>query len=230
MKQKNLSIKEWAEEDRPREKLESKGCSSLSDAELIAILIGSGNRNESAVELSKRILNSCQNNLNTLAKLTLHDLCQFKGIGSAKAISIITALELGKRRRLEKALIKPKITCSKDIFELMQPLLGDLPHEEFWAIHLNNNNKVIHQQQLSRGGLTGTVVDIKLLLKKGIEVLSSGLILCHNHPSQKLQPSSHDKQITQKIKSACSHLDIRVLDHLIVTENAYFSFADKGIL
>lgn len=227
---KSLTIKQWNEEDRPREKLTLKGTSSLSDAELIAILIGSGNRNESAVELSKKILIHFNNNLNQLAKATLNELQKFKGIGEAKAISIVTALEIGKRRRLEKALEIPKIGCSKDAFEILHPLLGDVVHEEFWVLHLNNSNKVIEKQQISKGGLTGTLVDVRIIFKKALELLSTAVILSHNHPSGKLKPSSTDQQITQKIKNAAQTLDIKVLDHLIITQKAYFSFADEGIL
>lgn len=227
---KSVSIKSWAEDDRPREKLILKGKSALSDAELIAILIGSGSRNESAVDLSKRILNSIDNNLNKLGKLSVFDLQKFKGIGDAKAISIITALELGRRRRIEEALELPQITGSKAIFNMMQPLIGELQHEEFWIVYLNNSNKVLHKEQLSKGGLTGTLVDVRLVFKKAIELFSTAIILCHNHPSGKLQPSHADKSITNKLKLAGETLDIKVLDHLIITENAYFSFADENIM
>ena len=227
---KSLTIKEWNEEDRPREKLILKGVNSLSDAEIIAILIGSGNRNETAVELSKKILNHFSNNLNQLAKASISDLQQFNGIGEAKAISIITALEMGKRRRLAAALSIPKISCSKDAFEIFQPIIGDISHEEFWILHLNNNNKVLEKQMISKGGLTGTLVDLRIIFKKSLELLSTGMILGHNHPSGKLKPSAADKQITNKIKDASTTLDIKVLDHLIVTQKAYFSFADEGIL
>lgn len=227
---KSLSIKAWAEDDRPREKLILKGKTALSDAELIAILIGSGNRNESAVALSKRILNSINNNLNKLGKLSVSDLQKFKGIGEAKAVSIITALELGRRRRLEEALIPPKITSSKAVFEIMQPLIGELQHEEFWIIYVNNSNKVLLKEQSSKGGLTGTLVDVRLVFKKAIDIFATAIILCHNHPSGKLQPSQADKSITQKLKIAGETLDIKVLDHLIITENAYFSFADESLI
>lgn len=227
---KSLTIKEWKEEDRPREKLILKGVNSLSDSELLAILIGSGNRNESAVELSKRILTHFKNNLNLLTKTSVQELQQFKGIGEAKAISIVTALELGKRQRLSLALSIPKITCSKDAYEIFQPIIGDLHHEEFWILHLNNNNKVIDKQLISQGGLTGTLVDLRIIFKKSLELLSTGIILGHNHPSGKLQPSKADIQLTQKIKNAANTLDIKVLDHLIVTQKDYFSFADEGTL
>jgi DNA repair protein RadC len=227
---KSFSIKSWAEDDRPREKLQLKGKSALSDAELIAILIGSGSRSESAVDLSKRILKSIDNNINKLGKLSVLDLQKFKGIGEAKAISIITALELGRRRRLEDALELSKITSSQEVFNIMQPIIGELQHEEFWIIYLNNSNKVLFKEQSSKGGLTGTLVDVRLVFKKAIELFSTGIILCHNHPSGKLQPSNADKLITSKLKSAGETLDIKVLDHLIITENAYFSFADENLM
>jgi DNA repair protein RadC len=229
-KNNSMSIKSWAEDDRPREKLMLKGKTALSDAELIAILIGSGSRNESAVDLSKRILSSIDNNLNKLGKLSVSDLQKFKGIGDAKAISIITALELGRRRRIEDALELPEIKSSKAIFNMMQPLIGELQHEEFWIVYLNNSNKVLHKEQLSKGGLTGTLVDVRMVFKKGIELFSTAIILCHNHPSGKLQPSQADKSITSKLKLAGETLDIKVLDHLIITENAYFSFADENLI
>lgn len=225
-----LTIKYWALDDRPREKLISKGKNALSDAELMAILIGSGSRDESAVDLSKRILNSVNGNINELAKLSLENLMQFKGIGEAKAITIITALELGKRRQLETALEKPKITSSTAVFNVMQPIIGDLPHEEFWVLFLNNSNKVIAKHQVSKGGLTATVVDVRLLYKRALELASVAMIICHNHPSGKLTPSEADKQLTQKIKNAGLTLDIKLLDHLIITEKDYFSFADEGQL
>ena len=227
---KMIPIKSWAEDDRPREKLLLKGKTALSDTELIAILIGSGSRNESAVALSKRILASIDNNLNKLGKLVVSDLTKFKGIGDAKAISIITALELGRRRRLEKAIELPKITSSKAVFNIMQPLIGELQHEEFWVVYLNNSNKVLYKEQVSKGGLTGTLVDVRLVFKKAIELYATALILCHNHPSGKLQASNADKLITNKLKLAGETLDIKVLDHLIITENAYFSFADENML
>jgi DNA repair protein RadC len=222
-------ITNWSEDDKPREKLMLKGKSSLSDAELIAILIGSGSRNESAVGLSKRILASLDNNLNALGKLSITQLMNFKGIGEAKAISIISALELGRRRRAEDAVELTKITSSKMIFEIMQPIIGELPHEEFWIVYLNNSNKIISKSQLSKGGITGTLVDVRLVFKTALEMGATGLILCHNHPSGTLIPSDADKQITRKLKLAGDSLEIKVLDHLIVTEANYFSFVDEGI-
>ncbi len=228
--QNGFGIKSWAEDDRPREKLLQKGKVSLSDAELIAILIGSGSRNESAVQLSKRILASTGNQLSELGKLSVKKLCEFKGIGPAKAVSIVAAMELGRRRRTEEALERKKITSSASVFELMQPIIGELYHEEFWIIYLNNSNKVIEQLQLSKGGITGTLVDVRITLRKALEVGATSIILAHNHPSGTLRPSEADKQLTQKLKTAAQSLDIKVLDHLIVTEKSYFSFADEGVL
>ena len=226
----SFSIKNWADDDRPREKLVQKGSFVLSDAELIAILIGSGSREESAVELSKRILASVDNNLNELGKLSVNQLMRFKGIGEAKAVSIAAALEVGRRRRLEDTSKIVKIQSSHDVFELLYPLIGELPHEEFWIVYLNNSNKVIHKSQLSKGGITGTLVDVRLVLKQALELGAVGIILAHNHPSGTLRPSAADKQITQKLKTASEALDIQVLDHLILAQNEYLSFADKGIL
>lgn len=207
-----------------------KGTSVLSDAELIAILIRIGSRNESAVELSKRILSSTNNNLNELGKLSITQLMQFKGIGEAKAVSIAAALEIGRRRRGEAALKITKISSSKNVFELLQPKMGELPHEEFWIVFLNNSNTVLHAGQLSKGGITGTLVDVRLVLKQSLELGAVGLILAHNHPSGTLRPSEADKQITRKLKVAAEALDIKVLDHIIITQKEYFSFADKGLL
>jgi len=227
--EQNFSIKNWAEDDKPREKLMLKGKQALSDAELVAILIGSGSRNESAVSLSKRILASVDNNLNALGKLSLKQLMEFKGIGEAKAISIAAALELGRRRRAEETIELKKIKSSKAVFEIMQPIIGELPHEEFWVLYLNNSNKVIYKAQLSKGGMTGTIVDIRLIFKVAFEQNATSIILTHNHPSGKLEASDADKEITKKLKLAGEQLDIRVLDHIIVTENGYLSFQDEGI-
>tara|TARA_R110002072_G_scaffold163357_2_gene315945 strand:- start:29359 stop:30057 length:699 start_codon:yes stop_codon:yes gene_type:complete len=225
-----FSIKSWNENDRPREKLLLKGRIALSDAELIAILIGSGSRNESAVSLSKRILSSVENNLQELGRLSILDLKMFKGIGEAKAVSIVAALELGRRRRSEEYVHKPKISSSTIVFELMQPILGELPHEEFWVIYLNNSNKVLQKIQLSKGGITGTLVDIRLAMKHALQLGAVALILAHNHPSGSLRPSEADKKLTNKLKVAGENLDIKVLDHLIITEKAYFSFADENLM
>lgn len=226
----SFSIKQWSQNDQPREKLRDKGKAVLSDAELVAILIGSGNRQESAVDLCKRILASVDNNLNTLGKLSIKQLMTFKGIGEAKAITILAALELGRRRRAEDTLELSTVESSQSVFNIMQPILGELPHEEFWILYLNNSNKVIKKNQLSKGGITGTLVDVRLVLKTALEVGATALILSHNHPSGTLKPSGSDVNITQKLKSAADSLDIKVLDHVIVTEKAYFSFADESLL
>jgi len=226
----SFSIKNWSQDDQPREKLLHKGKAALSDAELVAILIGSGTRNESAVELCKRILAKANNNLSELGKLSIKQLMEFKGIGEAKAISIAAAMELGRRRRGQEALEKDKITSSASVFELMQPILGELPHEEFWIIYLNNSNKVIRKEQLSKGGITGTLVDVRLVMKNAIELGATGIILVHNHPSGSLKPSLADKKLTAKLKVAGESLDIKVLDHIIITEARYYSFADEEVL
>jgi len=226
----SFSIKNWADDDRPREKLVQKGSSVLSDAELIAILIGSGSREESAVELAKRILASVDHNLNELGKLSVNQLMRFKGIGEAKAVSIAAALEVGRRRRTEDTAKITKIKSSYDAYELLYPLIGELPHEEFWIVYLNNSNKVLHKCQLSKGGITGTLVDVRLVLKLALELGAVGLILAHNHPSGTLRPSEADKQLTDKLKIASESLDIKILDHLILARQDYLSFADKGIL
>ncbi|MBT0606613.1 RadC family protein [Aequorivita echinoideorum] len=225
-----FSIKKWNEDDRPREKMLQKGRVALSDAELIAILIGSGSRNESAVSLSQRILAAAGNNLNELGKHSISDLMKFKGIGEAKAITIAAAMELGRRRRGEEALEKLKITSSHSVFEYMQPIIGELGHEEFWIIYLNNSNKILQSAQLSKGGITGTVVDVRLAFKEALQLGAVGIILAHNHPSGTLKPSQADIQLTKKLKIAGDSLDIKVFDHLIVTEKAYFSFADENML
>ncbi|MBF4470203.1 RadC family protein [Flavobacterium sp. HJJ] len=229
MESGNFPITHWAEDDKPREKLMLKGKSVLSDAELIAILIGSGNRNESAVDLSKRILASVDHNLNTLGKLSISQLMNFKGIGEAKAISIISAMELGRRRRSEDVVELTKVTSSKMVFDVMHPIIGELSHEEFWVLFLNNSNKILFKKQLSKGGMTGTMVDIRIVFKTAFEQNATSIILVHNHPSGKLRASDADILITKKIKTAGQQLDISVLDHLIITENGYYSFVDEGI-
>ena len=227
---KNISIKSWALDDRPRKKLMLKGKNTLSNAELIAILIGAGNRQETAVELSKRILLSVDNDLNSLSKLSIEALMKFKGIGEAKAISIVSALEFGKRKQFTEKKEILKIHSSKDVFNIVQPLIGDIQHEEFWALYLNNSNKVLEKFQLSKGGFTATLVDVRLLYKRALELSAVGVVVCHNHPSGKLKPSNSDIELTEKIKRAGVTLNIKLLDHLIVTEKAYFSFADEIIL
>ena len=228
MKSNHFPIKDWSDDDKPREKLMLKGKDALSDAELLAILIGSGSRNESAVALSKRILASVDN-LNSLGKLDISQLINFRGIGEAKAITIIAALELGRRRRAEDTVELKKITSSKIAFEIMRPIIGELPHEEFWVLFLNNSNKVISKTQLSKGGISGTIVDTRLVFRLALENRATGLILCHNHPSVNLIPSDADKDITRRIKTAGAILDVKILDHLIITETKYYSFVDEGI-
>ncbi|MDO9186062.1 MAG: DNA repair protein RadC [Bacteroidia bacterium] len=225
----SVGIKSWAEEDRPREKLLDKGRHMLTEAELIAILIGSGSKDETAVELSKRILLSVDNNLNNLGKLTVQELNQFKGIGDAKAISIIAALELGRRRKETETVKREKIITSKDAFEIMKPSMMDLPHEEFWLIMLNRANLVIKKELISRGGVSGTVVDTKIIFKTAIGNHASSIIICHNHPSGNLKPSDADIKITKNIKEAGKIMEIPLLDHLIITDNGFYSFADEGL-
>lgn len=225
---KSFSIKSWAEADRPREKLLAKGRQVLSDAELIAILIGSGSRTESAVQLAQRILQSVDNNLNELGRRTIKDLMKFKGIGEAKAITIAAALEFGRRRQLSDVKERPKITCSRDAYNCIAPILTDLPHEEFWILLLNRANMVMSRQRISTGGVAGTVVDIKMIFKCALEHTASSIILSHNHPSGNLTPSQADINITKKIKSAGQVLDIGVLDHLIISYTGYYSLADES--
>lgn len=227
---KSLSIKSWSEDDRPREKLLHKGKSALSDAELLAILIGSGNREESAVALCKRILSDKDHKLKFLSKMGISELQEYKGIGEAKAISIIAALELGKRHGNSELPIFPKITSSQDAYMVLKSIIGDLEHEEFWALFLDNSNKVINKHQVSKGGITSTVVDIRLIFKKAITSGAVSIILAHNHPSGTLKPSRQDIKLTDKFKSASEIMDIKLLDHLIVTDKSYFSFADEQLL
>lgn len=225
-----LNIKNWAEEDRPREKLLLKGKNSLSDAELIAILIGSGNKTETAVELSKKILSFVNNDLNKLSKLTVNDLIKFNGIGEAKAISIVAALELGRRKKNTEKTKTTSITSSKIAFEEVYDILSDLPHEEFWVIYLNRKNEVLKKVNISKGGVSGTIADTKIIFKNAIENLASSIILCHNHPSGNLAPSEADKKLTKKLFEVGNMMETPVIDHLIIGENNYFSFADEGLL
>ncbi len=226
------SIKSWAEEDRPREKMLQKGAGALTDSELLAILIGSGNDKESAVELGRRILQNSDNNINKLARLSVNDLVNnFRGIGPAKAITITAALELGRRRYLkgEKPDIK-KITSSENAYSLFYPIMADLNHEETWALILDRSNKVVSTMQVSRGGISGTVVDIRLILREAINHFASGIILGHNHPSHNCTPSPQDTAITRKLKEAAKWMDIILLDHIIVCGEKYYSYADNGLI
>jgi DNA repair protein RadC len=224
------NIQSWAEEDRPREKLMLKGKAALSEAELIAILINSGTVDLTAVDVAKIILKSVNNNLNDLAKLSIKDLSKFRGIGEAKAISIIAALELGRRRKEQDRPQRARVTCSRDAYNEMIPHLIDKPHEEFWILLMNRANEILRPVQISAGGVSGTVADPKIIFKQAIEHLASSMILFHNHPSGNLTPSQADKDLTRKLKDAGRLLDIPVLDHLIFTDKAYYSFADEGVL
>lgn len=225
-----LGILSWAEEDRPREKLLLKGRAALSDAELMGILIGSGTRSLSAVDVCKLILQDSGQDLNQLAKLSVKDLQKFKGIGEAKAITIVAALELGRRRKETVSTKRMTITCSQDAYDAIKPELWDLPHEEFWLLMLNRANQVVRKERCSAGGMAGTVTDPKIIFKAALEHRASSLILVHNHPSGNTKPSEADLKITKKLKEAGTLLDIPVLDHLIFTDSAYYSFADEGIL
>ena len=229
-KLKSFSIKSWSLDDRPREKLRLKGRSNLSDAELLAIILGSGSDRDSALSLAKKILAMADHNLHTLGRLSLAKLMTFHGVGEAKAVSIAAALELGRRRSSEERPQHHQISNSNSAFRCLQPLMGELPHEEFWILYLNNSNRVLKKEQLSKGGITGTLVDIRLALKLALEFHATALILAHNHPSGTLLPSEADKQLTAKFKNAANSLDIKLLDHLIVTEKDYYSFADEGLL
>ncbi|WP_288243165.1 DNA repair protein RadC [uncultured Chryseobacterium sp.] len=225
-----MSIKFLAEDDRPREKFLLKGKSSLSDSELLAIIMGSGNRDETAVELARRILGSVNNNWNQLSLLSVKDLMKFKGVGEVKAISIATALEIGRRRAGQEVPEKPVISNSSGAYEIFRNHLSDLRTEEFWAIFLNRSNKVIHFAQLTQGGINQSIVDIRVLFKTALDHFSTGIIIAHNHPSGSLKPSREDIEITQKIKIAGETMNIQLLDHLIITQNSYFSFSDDGLL
>lgn len=226
----NLSIKQWAEEDRPREKLIIKGKAALSEAELIAILIGSGTPRISAVDLAKSILAASGNDLNQLAKLSLADLKKFNGIGEAKAITIISALELGRRRKEMESEKKPKIQTASQAYNFLKPHLLDLDHEQFWVIYLNRANQLLKAEMISAGGVSGTLVDAKLIFKKALEVLASQIVLAHNHPSGNLRPSEQDVRLTKKMKAAGQTLDIPVLDHIIFTDQGYFSFSEQSMM
>jgi len=226
----SLKITDWAVEDRPREKLIRKGASTLSDAELLAILISSGIKQKSALDLARELLGIVNNNLNSLGKLTIADLRKLNGIGPARAVTIAAALELGRRRKLAEVEDVTQIKCSKNVADVFGPILSDLVHEEFWILFLNRSNKVINRMKLSQGGISGTVTDVRIVMKKAIEYLASGIIVCHNHPSGNLNPSDSDSKITQKIKEAGILMDIQLLDHIIIADKDYFSFADNGLI
>jgi DNA repair protein RadC len=226
----SLKITDWAVEDRPRERLWTKGSSSLSDAELLAILIGSGTKNKSAVDLARELLAMADNSLNELGRLSVDSIRKIKGIGEAKAVTIAAALELGRRRKMAEASEHPQIRSSSDVFGLLSPLMEDLPHEEFWILFLNRANRVTGKMKISQGGVSGTVTDVRIVMKKALETLASGLVICHNHPSGNNSPSDADIRITRKIKEAGALMDIQLLDHLIITGKDYYSFADNGAL
>lgn len=225
-----LNIKQWAEEDRPREKMMLKGASALSDAELLAILIGSGNQEESAVALMQRVLQACHNDLSALSKWELRDFKQFKGLGEAKSISILAALELGRRRSDAKGLERTSIRSSADIFEIFHPLMRDLPTEEFWILLLNQANKVIDKVCISKGGIDQTAVDVRLILREALLQRATQIILIHNHPSGNIRPSKEDRNLTQAVKKSAEAMNIRLTDHVIVADGAFFSFNDEGLM
>lgn len=224
----NGSIKDWAVNERPREKMMERGEQALTDAELLAILIGSGTQKKSAVQLMKEVMDACDNRLSLLSKMTLEELMAFNGIGEAKALTIKAAAEIGRRRALEKANDIDQITTAEDVYNMMHPLMRDLSHEEFWVLLLNNNARVIKRVKLSSGGLTQTAVDIRMILKEALIVEATNLVVCHNHPSGYIYPSKEDENITKKIMSASETMNIRLIDHVIVTDGQYYSFADNG--
>ena len=224
-----MTIKNWEDTDKPREKMMAQGKTALSNAELLAILLGSGSADESAVELSRRILASVNNSLTTLGKQSLQQLQAFKGIGQAKAITILAATEMGRRRAAETPELQPKIEVAHNVFTLMQPLIGELPHEEFWVLYLNSTNRVIHKARLFSGGITHTTVDVRLLFKTALEQGAIALILVHNHPSGSTTPSKEDIELTQRVKTAGDMLDVKLLDHVIVTEKEYLSLLDERL-
>lgn len=226
----NLSIRNWAEEDRPREKLILKGKAALSDVELIAILLGSGSRSMSAVELARLLLSAVNNDLNKLARMSVKELMKFNGIGEAKAINIISALEIGRRRKDALIVELPKIQHSSHVYDLMKPELLDLDHEEFWVVFLNRANRVLKKEAFSSGGISGTVADSRLIYKRALEELACAMILVHNHPSGSLKPSQSDLELTKKMTAAGKLLDVPVLDHIIFTNHGYFSFADESLM
>lgn len=230
MQTERNSIKNWAEDDRPREKLLVNGHRVLSDSELLAIILGSGSREESAIDLAKRILASVNQNWNELARLSVSDLCQFKGVGPAKAVSIVTALEIGRRRAAQSGVERPRIRSATDSVRIVQSMLGDLNVEEFWVLYLNQGNFIIHKEQMGIGGISSTAVDVRLIIRMALEKRATGMILSHNHPSGNTNPSQTDIRLTQKIKEAAQIFNIDVIDHIIVTQKEYFSFAEEGRL
>ena len=225
---KKLNINQWAEEDRPREKMMALGAQGLSDAELLAILIGSGNTEESAVDLMKHILADCNNNLNTLGKMTIYDLMQYNGIGEAKAITILAACELGKRRQMEKPEERPDLGTATKIYNHMHPVLQDCDVEEFWILLMNQNHRLIKKLRISHGGITEVSVDIRIIMREAVLANATILAVCHNHPSGNLRPSEQDNQLTYALQQACNLMRIHLMDHVILTDGAYFSYHETG--
>jgi DNA repair protein radc len=225
-----LSINEWSVDDRPREKMMVQGSAALSDAELVAILIGSGNNEENAVELSRRILGTCNNNLNTLAKWDINDFSRFKGMGPAKSVTVMAALELARRRNDAAPKEREHITCSRDVYHLFAPLLADLPHEEFWSLLLTQAGTVIDKIRISSGGIDGTYADVRLILRDAILKRATQIAVVHNHPSGNTRPSNQDIHLTKAIHKAAEVMNIRMFDHVIVCDGSYYSFADEGAL
>ena len=223
-----LNIKQWAEEDRPREKMVKLGTEALSDAELLAILIGKGSAKEDAVSLMKRILADCKNNLNTLGKMSIHELCQYNGIGEAKAITILAACELGKRRQMERPEERPDLGTATRIYNHMHPIMQDLDVEEFWVLLMNQHYRLIKKLRISHGGITETAVDIRIIIKEAVLANATILAVCHNHPSGNLSPSSQDDHLTKDIKRACELMRIHFLDHVIITDGQYYSYHESG--
>ena len=223
-----LNINQWAEEDRPREKMAKLGAAALSSAELLAILIGSGSTKESAVDLMKRLLNDCNNNLNTLGKMSIHDLCQYNGIGEAKAITILAACELGKRRQMETPEERPDLGTATRIYNHMHPVMQDLDVEEFWVVLMNQDYRLIKKLRIARGGITATIVDIRLIIREAVLCNATQLVVCHNHPSGRITPSKEDNELTQSIMNACKLMNIHFLDHVIVTDGNYYSYHEEG--
>ena len=225
-----LNINQWAEEDRPRERLTALGPQALSDAELLAILIGSGNTKESAVDLMKRVLADCNNNLNTLGKMTIHDLMQYNGIGEAKAITILAACELGKRRQMESPEERPDLGTATRIYNHMHPVLQDCDVEEFWLLLMNQNHRLIKKQRISHGGITEVAVDIRIIMREALLANATIIAVCHNHPSGGLKPSAADNQLTRSLQAACNTMRICLLDHVIITDGAYYSYHEEGVI
>ena len=225
---KKLNINQWAEEDRPREKMMALGAQGLSDAELLAILIGSGNTEESAVDLMKHVLADCNNNLNTLGKMTIHDLMLYNGIGEAKAITILAACELGKRRQMEKPEERPDLGTATKIYNHMHPVLQDCDVEEFWILLMNQNHRLIKKLRISHGGITEVSVDIRIIMREAVLANATILAVCHNHPSGNLRPSEQDNQLTYALQQACNLMRIQLMDHVILTDGAYFSYHETG--